>query len=230
VPRIGVGFDIDHTLAIDNKLERVAFLHLLEHLVAFGGRFTGTLAEESDRIDALLARQRGGAFSIDEAVRAFTVEHGVDASDALVERFRSIAVEMAPSFVVALPGAKRTIAALRERGASVAVLSNGWSPLQQLKARCAGFEGTVIASADVGHQKPAPQAFEALLAALGTEPADSWYVGDDPYGDVGGAVEAGMNAVWLDAEGKTYPAGLPAPPHRIGALEEVLALVPASRA
>jgi len=230
VPRIGVGFDIDHTLAIDNKLERVAFLHLLEHVVESGGHFVGTLAEESDWVDALLARQRGGACSIDDAVRGFCADHGVAQADAFVERFRAIAIEIAPSFVVALPGAKRTIEALRERGVAVAVLSNGWSPLQQIKARHAGFEGRVIASADLGVQKPHRQAFEALLEALGTRAADSWYVGDDPYADVNGALQAGMHAVWLDAEGKTYPADVPPPSHRVGSLEAVLGLVPAASA
>jgi HAD superfamily hydrolase (TIGR01509 family) len=224
-PAAGVGFDIDHTLAIDNKLERVAFLHLLEFLLDRGGRTLGTLAYESDRIDELLALQRSGAFSIDDAVRRFTSERGVDPSDLYVERFRALALEMAPAFVVPLPGAKATIDALRERGVAVAVLSNGWNPLQDIKAKRAGFEGTVLASADIGAQKPDPRTFAALLAALGTAPSHTWFVGDDPRGDVQGACDAGLNAVWIDAEGKKYPADLPPPPATIGALDEILPLV-----
>jgi HAD superfamily hydrolase (TIGR01509 family) len=226
VPLVGVGFDLDHTLAIDNKLERVAFLHLLGFLLERGGRAMGTLAEESDRIDDLLAHQRSGAFSIDDAVRRFTMERGVVASDEYVERFRALAVEMAPAFVVPLPGVKRTVEALRARGVVVAVLSNGWNPLQDVKAKLAGFEGIVLASGEIGVQKPDPRTFEALLGALGTSPGDTWYVGDDPNGDVGGAARCGLNAVWIDAEGKKYPSELPPPPYRIGALEDLLALVP----
>jgi HAD superfamily hydrolase (TIGR01509 family) len=225
-PAVGVGFDLDHTLAIDNKLERVAFLHLLEFLLERGGRTMGTLAEESDRIDDLLAHQRAGAFSIDDAVRRFVIERGVVASDVYVERFRALALEMAPAFVIPLPGAKRTIEALRERGVAVAVLSNGWNPLQEIKARRAGFDGPVLASAEIGTQKPDSRAFAALLEVLGTEPAATWYVGDDPYGDVEGAARAGLNAVWIDAEGKKYPPDLQPPPRSIRALEELLALVP----
>jgi putative hydrolase of the HAD superfamily len=226
VPLAGVGFDLDHTLAIDNKLERVAFLHLLGFLLERGGRAMGTLAEESDRIDDLLAHQRSGAFSIDDAVRRFTMERGVVASDDYVERFRALALEMAPAFVVPLPGVKRTVAALRERGIAVAVLSNGWNPLQDVKAKLAGFDGTVLASGDIGVQKPDPRTFEALLGALGTAPSDTWYVGDDPNGDVAGAARCGLNAVWIDAENKRYPPELPAPPYAINALEDLLALVP----
>jgi HAD superfamily hydrolase (TIGR01509 family) len=225
MPLAGVGFDIDHTLAIDNKLERVAFMHLLELVLDRGGHTLGTLAQESDAIDELLARQRSGAFSIDEAVRRFVGERGVDASDRYVDRFRALALEMAPAFVVPLPGARETIAALRARGVAVVVLSNGWNPLQEIKARRAGFEGVVLASADIGAQKPDPRTFAALLDALGTPPENTWYVGDDPKGDVEGAARAGLNAVWIDAEGKKYPSDLPPPPYTIGALAEMLALV-----
>lgn len=226
MPLAGVGFDIDHTLAIDNKLERVAFLHLLCFLLERGGRAMGTLNDESDRIDDLLAHQRSGAFSIDDAVRRFTMERGVVPSDEYVERFRALALEMAPAFVVPFPGVKHVVAKLRERGIAVAVLSNGWNPLQQIKAKLAGFEGTVLASADIGVQKPDPRTFEALLDVLGSAPGDTWYVGDDPRGDVCGAADFGLNAVWIDAEGKKYPSDLPSPPYTIGSLEELPTLIP----
>jgi HAD superfamily hydrolase (TIGR01509 family) len=222
----GVGFDLDHTIAIDNKLERVAFLRLLELVCADGGHALGTLTDEIDHIDALLAQQRGGAFSIDDAVQRFVLERGVSPKEAYVERFRTMAVEMADQFIIALPGAKRTFDTLRERGIPIAVLSNGWNPLQIRKAQCAGFDGVVLASADIGQQKPGARAFEALLGALGTTPANTWYVGDDPHGDVTGATDAGLHAVWIDADRKTYPPDLPPPRYTIHALEELLAIVP----
>ena len=40
---------------------------------------------------------------------------------------------MVPEFVVPLPGVKPTLEALRERGIAVAVLSNGWNPLQPVR-------------------------------------------------------------------------------------------------
>jgi HAD superfamily hydrolase (TIGR01509 family) len=222
----GVGFDIDHTLVIDNKLERVAFLRLLELVLDDGGHPLGSLADETDHIDTMLSVQRAGAFSIDDAVRRFVLERGAIPKDSYVERFREMATEMVGDFVVPLPGAKQVLAALRERGILVAVLSNGWNPLQVLKARRAGFDGPVVASADVGAQKPSPEAFRALLAALGTPPDRTWYVGDDPHGDIAGATAVGINAVWLDAERKIYPTDLTAPPHVITSLYELLHVLP----
>lgn len=224
----GVGFDLDHTLLFDNKLERVAFMHLLELALHEGGHTLGTLADEVVRIDALLEEQRRGAFTIEEAVRRFVREHGLSPEERHVERFRAIAVEMVGEFVTPFPGSKKIYGALRERGYAVAVLSNGWNPLQIRKAQRCGFIGPVVASSDVGEQKPAPRAFEALLEALGTQPQDTWYVGDDPLGDIEGARAAGIRAVWMNAEHKTYPPELPPPAHTIHSLDELLDLLAAT--
>jgi HAD superfamily hydrolase (TIGR01509 family) len=223
---LGIGFDLDHTLVIDNKLERVAFMRLLELVGEHGGRVIGTLNDESDHIDQLLDEQRHGAFSIADAVRRFVRDRGVDPSDFYVERFAKMALEMVDEFVIPLPGVKRTLAALRKRGLPVAVLSNGWNPLQTRKAQRAGFEGPVLASADIGQQKPSARAFAALADALGTRPQRTWFVGDDPRSDVDGSRSAGFHAVWFDWEGKEFPPELLPPPHTIHALEELLAILP----
>lgn len=221
---IGVGFDIDHTLAIDNKLERVAFLQMLQAMLARGGR-VGSLDEETQRIDALLVQQRSGAFSIEDAVRRFTAERGVEAREEDVAWFRDTVLAMVEHFVVPDPQAPAMLRELARRGIRVAVLSNGWNPLQQAKALRAGFSGTVIASGDLGTQKPKAAAFEALTRELGVDPRDTYYVGDDPAADIAGALQAGMNAIWLDNEGKTYPSSAPPPTMRVSSLEEVLAVV-----
>jgi HAD superfamily hydrolase (TIGR01509 family) len=223
----GIGFDLDHTLAIDNRLERVAFLRLLESVLSDGGRSVGTLSDEIDGIDELLTRQRHGEFSIDEAVLRFVAAHEVPAKPAYVEAFRRTAVALVDDLVVPLPGVSRTLASLRERGLRMAVLTNGWNPMQRRKAERAGFTGTLLVSSEIGVQKPAPRAFEMLLGALGTQPHASWYVGDDPRADVAGAQAAGMQTVWIDWERKAYPPDVCAPDHTIQAFDELLDLFPA---
>lgn len=224
---VGVGFDIDHTLCIDNKLERVAFLHLLEHITQEGGRALGTLTEETENIDALLAYQRGGACTIDEAVRKFVIERGAEPHEHFCAGFKRMALAMAETFIVPDPDAKVTIDELSAAGAALGVLSNGWNPLQVVKARRAGFTGKVLASADLGAQKPSPIVFRALAQQLGLEPGRCFYVGDDPKADIAGALAAGFRAVWIDNEGKTYPADLPEPTHVVRSLRDLIPLVSA---
>ena len=220
-----VGFDFDHTLGIDNKLERVAFLRMLDHACEHEAEPIGTLAEEIERIDALLVRQRSGACTIEDAVETFMRERGCSHAAQYVQQYKSMCVEMVDSFVIPEPGARGMLAELRRRAIPVAILTNGWSPLQQRKAERVGFEGPVIVSADLGVQKPEPAAFEALSRVLGRDPAEIAFVGDTPATDIAGALRAGMFAVWLDAEGVTFPKDIPAASAVIHNLAELPALV-----
>ncbi len=223
---LGIGFDFDHTLGIDNKLERIAFLRLLGRVIAEGGAVSGTLTDESDRIDALLAHQRGGACSIEEAIREFVGEHGVTPARDHVTFYKNVCLMLADEIVVPLPGVSDMLEQLRRRGIPHAILSNGWSPLQERKARMVGFTETVLTSGSLGFQKPDPRAFAALAEALAVPMANLVYVGDDPVADVAGALGAGVgSAVWLDAEGRTYPPDLPKPTHTIAAMAAVLDLL-----
>lgn len=222
----GIGFDLDHTLAIDNRLERVAFLRLLDVVLSRGGRTAGTFSDEIDAIDALLQRQRQSDLTIDEAVRLFVSEHGVACDEGFVAAFRAMAVDMIDEFVIPLPGVHKTIGTLRERGIGVAVLTNGWNPLQEGKAAKAGFDGPVLVSSEIGERKPSAGAFERLTNVLGSEPENTWYVGDDPYNDVAGARAAGLQTVWMNWERQEYPPSLAPPGHTVRSFAELLALVP----
>jgi HAD superfamily hydrolase (TIGR01509 family) len=222
----GIGFDLDHTLAIDNHLERVVFLRLLKSVSSRGGRVLGTLSDQIDAIDRLLQRQRSGEFTIDEAVRLFAAERGLANGDWFVEPFREMAVESVEEFLVSLPGVDQTMEELQKRGILVAVLTNGWNPLQKRKAEQAGFRGPVLVSSEIGERKPSVGAFERLLHVLGTEPRHTCYVGDDPHDDIAGAQDAGLQTVWIDWEGREYPDDVPPPAHAIHAFPELLELVP----
>ncbi|MGA8661944.1 MAG: HAD family hydrolase [Candidatus Cybelea sp.] len=222
----GIGFDLDHTLAIDNHLERVVFLRLLKSVSSRGGRVEGSLSDQIADVDRLLQRQRGGEFTIDEAVRLFAAEHGLANGDWFVESFREMAVGSVEDFLVSLPGVDQTMEELQKRGILVAVLTNGWNPLQKRKAEQAGFRGPVLVSSEIGERKPSVGAFERLLHVLGTEPRYTCYVGDDPHDDIAGAQDAGLQTVWLDWEGREYPDNVPPPTHTIHAFPELLEFVP----
>lgn len=193
-------------------------------MCASGGR-SATLAEEIVHIDALLSEQRAGAYTIDGAVERFVTERGITEAAPFVERYKRMAMDCVDVFFVPEADARSTLLQLRKRGVPYAILSNGWSPLQQHKAASIGFDGPILVSDILGVQKPASEAFALLASALGTAAAETAYVGDNPLTDVAPAIAAGQRGVWFDTENAPYPSDLPAPSAVIHRLTELLALL-----
>jgi putative hydrolase of the HAD superfamily len=225
--RYAVGFDFDHTLGVDNQLERKVILELLasyahEHDTPYD------LASADAAVDEVLKSYRVGSLTPEIAVAGF-LEHFVSVSGAAimdtVSQFRDLVVSRAKDFVTPIDGAFELLAALSERGVPIAILTNGWSPFQEEKARLMHFSGPVLVSERIGFRKPAPEAFAMLAQHLVREPVDMFFVGDDPEADCAGATHAGIRSVWFDWENKTYPADLAPPTHTIKKLADVLALI-----
>src|SRR5690349_6043720 len=112
--RIAVGFDFDHTLALDNRLERTALIDLAAELgVTIGANDMARLAQ----IDTLLQEMRMDKLSIDQAVARFVHSIGKDhTTGGLTERFKQICYALVPHHVVAVAGANELFEQLRSRG------------------------------------------------------------------------------------------------------------------
>jgi 2-haloalkanoic acid dehalogenase type II len=74
------------------------------------------------------------------------------------------------------------------------------------------FTGCVAAH-DVGVGKPHPRVFETACRRLGLPAAEVLHAGDDLHTDVGGALDAGLQAVWVqrDFEGEPPPGATVVP-------------------
>ena len=99
-------------------------------------------------------------------------------------------------------------------------LSNGNADLQ----RCGvahWFEGHITAIS-AGAAKPDVRIFNRLLDEARVEAAQVVHIGDDPHLDVTGAAQAGLQAVWLNRNGKAWPGHLPPPSRTISTLEEIM--------
>ena len=108
---------------------------------------------------------------------------------------------------------------LRSRYRLFAV-SNGNADLQ----RCGIgdlFAGHVTASA-AGAAKPDARIYAALLEMAGVAAARVLHIGDDPLADVVGATQAGMQAVWLNRDGREWPKSLAAPARTVSTLAEII--------
>jgi HAD superfamily hydrolase (TIGR01549 family) len=123
-------------------------------------------------------------------MEAFAAE-GEDAIlvDTAIEVFSAARNEVTP-FDDVLP----TLSKLQGRVA-VGSVSNGVADLDAI-GLAPYFQASVAAHRH-GVAKPHPSIFHAGCAALGVEPRDALYVGDDLFLDVEGAQKAGLRAAWM---------------------------------
>jgi putative hydrolase of the HAD superfamily len=103
------------------------------------------------------------------------------------------------------PDVPPLLAALRERGVRVGVLSNTLWPRAEhervfRRDGVADLIDAAIYTSEIEWTKPHPEAFRAALAAVGApgdpvDPARAVFVGDRPWDDISGAKGVGMRAV-----------------------------------
>ncbi len=102
------------------------------------------------------------------------------------------------------PESEEVMEELRNMGLSLYAVSN-WDV--ELESVLEGLGWTqyfsgIIASAKVGSEKPAKAIFEEALRVSGVPRDRVVHVGNDPIADVRGAIEAGIDAVLVDRNGR----------------------------
>lgn len=121
--------------------------------------------------------------------------------------------------LVLAPGIAEALEALERRGIRIGIVCDvgfsGGAILRGLLARegLLTHFGAWSFSDETGHYKPAPQAFEPALSALGVLPERALHVGDLRRTDVAGAAALGMRTVRYrglldDAEGSGVEADI----------------------
>lgn len=157
------------------------------------------LAELLDQVTLSYERSwsRGTHFYPRQGAEILVRGLGLDgaASGAVAEAFLSAGRNAELEFA---PGAGAGLEALASRGARLGIVCDvgftGGEMLRGLIEReglLRHFSGWAF-SDEVGHYKPAPQIFEAALAALGSEPSAAMHVGDLRRTDIAGAAALGM--------------------------------------
>lgn len=201
-----VAFDLDYTLAIPDRGRETL---LAEAVDAVDG--APDLTRESylrAHSDHLTAETREPVFA------ALVEENGSDApgspesdlSAALASAYR----ERVGDALVPVAGVESMLADLRGRY-RVGLLTNGPVLAQRSKLRQLGWTDTfdaALVSGELSAGKPDRAAFEALLDALGSEPAETAFVGDRVGDDVVGAAEAGLVPVQVLYDGGPDPSPL----------------------
>jgi len=144
------------------------------------------------------SERQGRTLPLDEQIRAVGKVTGTELEVLeLVDRFDAI-IEKHPPRVAR--GAQATLRVVRARGIRVGVVSNvvfeRGTGARRLLRRLGlhRFSDTIVLSADDGIAKPDPRPFCRCLRELAVEPADAWYLGDQPT-DIIGALAAGVHPV-----------------------------------
>lgn len=96
------------------------------------------------------------------------------------------------------------LAALRERGVVLGVISNWTGDLEEVLRRIdlhAPFD-VILDSARFGHEKPHPEIFAEALRRAGVSSANALHVGDSIEHDIDGAIGSGLRPVLVDRSGR----------------------------
>lgn len=238
-------FDLDETLILDEPVTRGALLEaaalagqgvdqvrLAERAWSEARRLwaEGPHAAYCERIghsaaEGLWARYDRGDHPAIAGLRAWTPGYRTAAwQAALAEQGihdEALPGAMAARFAAArrryphYPEVDPLLAALRERGLLLGIVTNGVPDLQRSKLEGAGlgqsFDAVVI-SGEIDCGKPDPGIFHHVLQELGVAPAEAVMVGDNPGRDVAGGRAAGLRTVWVQRNGRArdhrYPADL----------------------
>lgn len=107
------------------------------------------------------------------------------------------------------PDVPGTLAAVRDRGVKVALVSDIHF---DIRPECAvqgidGFIDAYVLSCELGVQKPDPRMFLAATSAIGVGVAEALMIGDSPHTD-GGAAAVGVATLILPRPNELAPRGL----------------------
>jgi len=166
-------------------------------------------------------RATRGRMDLDGASREI-VSHafadlGIDALDVahrLADYYRALRA----THIHPYPGAIETLAAFRERGIPMALITNGEERNQRrsvVQHQLERFFDCIVIEGEFGVGKPDERVFRHALAAVRCNPEAAWMVGDSLEADIAPAVALGIHTVWVDETGGGLPATAPARPHRI---------------
>lgn len=197
-------FDLDNTLTHREK-------SITAYSQTFEKTYKASLAQvDVDQIESIIHRIDNGGYPKVELLShksiGTSVAHALleelawieqpslnELSDFWFSQFGVHAVEMA--------GAKELLYALKQEGFKLAVVSNGGHITRLNILKGLGLHhlfDEIISSELIGITKPKPEIFIETSKRLKVNVEHCLFVGDHPINDIQGAINAGMNAVFME--------------------------------
>ena len=166
--------------------------------------------------------------NLDRVFAALYKEKGVKANKQLIKdsmvAFRAITMEKLRLF----PGTVELLKGLKEAGKNVYLLSNAQTSFTYPEMKALGiteYFDDIFFSSDWKVKKPSGKFYEALFDKHGLKKEESVMVGNDRFADVQGALDFGIEAIYLHTEQSTpFEGELPKGCVKVERLTDILQL------
>ena len=224
-------FDLDHTLWDFDANSRLTLeqlyveMNLREKGIHDFDGFHKTYLVHNDR---LWDRYRKGTIRVDElrwkrfywALVDFQVTN-----EALSKEIAKLFLDNLPNRTLLFPDTREMLLYLKEKGYTLHLITNGFEEVQWGKLRNSGidhFFTEVITSEGSNSLKPHKEIFDYALTKANAFSHQSIMIGDDPEVDIKGAMNAGLDQVFVNHTGKKIDFF---PTHTIHELKELKQIV-----
>ncbi len=149
----------------------------------------------------------------------------VDIAHSLADYYRALRM----AAIAPYPGAIETLQTFRERGTPMALITNGATISQRRSIEThalAQYFHCIVIEGEFGVGKPDERVFRHALSAVGSDPEQTWMVGDNLEADIATPHRLGMHTVWVDETASGLPGTAAVQPHRM--VRSIAELVPSS--
>lgn len=122
-------------------------------------------------------------------------------NEALARDLSHRFLEVLPTKKALFPHTMEILHYLTEKGYALHLITNGFEQTQWKKLKSSGLEGffnEVITSEASNSLKPKKEIFEYALNKSGATLKESIMIGDNPEADIQGAINAGMDSVYVN--------------------------------
>lgn len=197
-------------------------------------RYNAFIQEDAKKLQKKLNKKYPGItikeveINLDRVFVNLYKEKGVKANQQLIKdsmiAFRAITMEKLRLF----PGTVELLSGLKAAGRKVYLLSNAQTSFTYPEMKALGiteYFDDIFFSSDLEVKKPSAKFYEALFEKHGLEKAESVMVGNDRFADVQGALDFGIEAVYLHTEQSTpFEGELPEGSVQVEKLVDILEL------
>lgn len=135
-----------------------------------------------------------------ETLKSFGLEDEFKSKD-----MSHVYLEYLPTCTNLFPHTKQVLQYLKDKGYQMHILSNGFEITQHSKLKNSALDGffkNIVTSERCGYIKPDAQIFKTAMNEAGTFVDKCIMIGDSPEADLKGALNAGMDSVYVDHTGK----------------------------